>query len=96
MKHAHLKSRERPITTFTSFFLTLTKKPTCSHFSCKFLAMFGFQKGVLKTGGEGSVVPGLWNIWLLGCTEFASSQQGSKSLELTDVKPYVHNYFPYN
>ena len=53
MKHGHLKSRERPITTSTSFFLTLTKKPTCLHFSCKFLAMFGFQKWVFKAGGEG-------------------------------------------
>ena len=36
-------------------------------------------------GGGGRVV----NIWPLGRTEFANSQQGAQSLELTDVKPYV-------
>ena len=70
-----------------------------SQHACFFLVNFSyvwiFRSECLKPGGRG-VVSGLSKIWPLGCTECAISHKGAKSLELTDVKPYVHTYFPYN
>ena len=64
---------------YISFFLTLTNKPTCLHFSCEFLGMLGFLKRVFNTwGAQGcqifdpwdaqnllipSKVPSRWNDW---------------------------------
>ena len=89
-KSSGLKSNET-----CTFKIKKDKEANLFAFFLWILAMFGFPKWVFKAGGKG-VVPGLSNIWPLRCTEFAGSQQGSKLLELTDIKQYVYNYFPCN